>query len=69
MDDTREPDPQLTQDIHPDDRLVVVKEGPFNAETGHPALAACSRSGTAVTAHVRSSCAGFSAATARGATS
>jgi DMSO/TMAO reductase YedYZ molybdopterin-dependent catalytic subunit len=39
MDDPREHD-QLTQEIHPDDRLVVVKEAPFNAETGHTALAA-----------------------------
>ncbi|MGZ3425957.1 MAG: sulfite oxidase [Polyangia bacterium] len=39
MDDQRESD-QLTEEIHPDDRLVVVTESPFNAESGHPALAA-----------------------------
>jgi DMSO/TMAO reductase YedYZ molybdopterin-dependent catalytic subunit len=39
MDDQRERD-ELTHDIHPDDRLVVVVESPFNAEAAHPALAA-----------------------------
>ena len=29
---------ELHEHIHPDDRLVVVKESPFNAETGHAAL-------------------------------
>ena len=38
-DDPRQHD-ELTHDLHPDDRLVVVKESPFNAETAHPALAA-----------------------------
>jgi DMSO/TMAO reductase YedYZ molybdopterin-dependent catalytic subunit len=28
----------LTHDLHPDDRLVVVKGEPLNAETAHPAL-------------------------------
>jgi DMSO/TMAO reductase YedYZ molybdopterin-dependent catalytic subunit len=37
-DDPRAHD-ELTHEIHPDDRLIVVKEGPFNAETAHPALA------------------------------
>src|SRR5437763_16465808 len=37
QDDRREHD-ELTHDLHPDDRLVVVKESPFNAETAHPAL-------------------------------
>jgi DMSO/TMAO reductase YedYZ molybdopterin-dependent catalytic subunit len=37
-DDPSEPS-ELHEHIHPDDRLVVVKESPFNAETGHAALA------------------------------
>jgi DMSO/TMAO reductase YedYZ molybdopterin-dependent catalytic subunit len=37
-DDPRGPD-ELGEHIHPDDRLVVVRESPFNAETGHAALA------------------------------
>jgi DMSO/TMAO reductase YedYZ molybdopterin-dependent catalytic subunit len=38
-DDPREHHEDLAEHIHPDDRLVVVKEAPFNAETGHAALA------------------------------
>ena len=37
-DDSHEQD-ELGLEIHPDDRLVVVRESPFNAETGHAALA------------------------------
>lgn len=33
-------DPELTHLIHPDDRLVVVREAPLNAETGVAALVA-----------------------------
>jgi DMSO/TMAO reductase YedYZ molybdopterin-dependent catalytic subunit len=36
MSDPREP--ELTHDVHPDDKLVVVNEAPFNAETAAPAL-------------------------------
>jgi DMSO/TMAO reductase YedYZ molybdopterin-dependent catalytic subunit len=39
MDDPREPD-ELTHELHPDDRRLVVKESPLNAEAAHPALAA-----------------------------
>ncbi|MDB4971098.1 MAG: Sulfite oxidase [Myxococcales bacterium] len=38
MSETREP--ELTHDVHPDDKLVVVKESPFNAESAAPALVA-----------------------------
>ena len=38
MDDTH--DPELTHDLHPDDRRVVIRETPFNAEAGAPALMA-----------------------------
>jgi len=37
MDDPREP--ELTNEIHPDDRRVVIKQAPLNAEAGTPALA------------------------------
>ncbi len=37
--DDRQEEDELTGDIHPDDRRIVVKEAPFNAESGHPALA------------------------------
>ena len=40
MDDPRELDEQLTHDLHPDDRRLVVKASPLNAEAAHPALAA-----------------------------
>lgn len=39
MRDRRDPESALTLDLHPDDRRVVVKGTPFNAETAHPALA------------------------------
>jgi DMSO/TMAO reductase YedYZ molybdopterin-dependent catalytic subunit len=39
MRDTRDDDTTLTEELHPDDRLVVVKAEPLNAETAHPALA------------------------------
>jgi len=39
MDDSRETD-ELTHELHPEDRRVLVKEAPLNAEAAHPALAA-----------------------------
>lgn len=37
--DDRHEDEELTANIHPDDRRLVVKDAPFNAESAHPALA------------------------------
>jgi DMSO/TMAO reductase YedYZ molybdopterin-dependent catalytic subunit len=39
MDDPHELD-ELTRELHPDDRRLVVKASPFNAEAAHPALTA-----------------------------
>jgi DMSO/TMAO reductase YedYZ molybdopterin-dependent catalytic subunit len=39
MRDRQDEESRLTHDIHPDDRLVVVKGAPYNAEAAHPALA------------------------------